>query len=350
MRRLLAFLLEVLLPLADSTNHSGLYITSQLKKMTSYLEVVKKVDVVPYPHEAEYSEFKENVYVLLSDNSKFQLGYLTMPVLSALRQFPHYFNIDDANKIIKFDSSLGTIEEREEALQIVGKKWKSEELFDTLKGWRNEQYTIYGNCKTPYFRLERAMCPLFGVVMYGVHINGYVKTPDSGDYKLWVPRRAADKPTYPGMLDNTVAGGLGYPYGPLETCYKECYEEAGLDKEYISSNIKSCGVVSYLYQLEPKTYNSEKGLVQPEVEYIYDLEMDTDVIPDPVDHESEDFKLMPIDEVKERILNGEFKDNCAAIIIDFMIRHNIITPENEQNYLEINSHLHRFLPFPLRPN
>jgi hypothetical protein len=33
---------------------------------------------------------------------------------------------------------------------------------------------------------------------------------------------------------------------------------------------------------------------------------------------------------------------------DFFIRHGIITPENEPNYIEIASRLHRELEFPLR--
>jgi len=32
---------------------------------------------------------------------------------------------------------------------------------------------------------------------------------------------------------------------------------------------------------------------------------------------------------------------------DFFIRHGIITPENEPNYVEISSRIHRTLEFPL---
>ena len=316
--------------------------------MRTYLDIVKKVDVVPYSHEAEYDDFVSHFFRLKSHDGSFNLGYLIPSVVKELFKYPQYFMIND--NIVKFSFSLDTIEKREEALEIIGNEWKNQGLFDTLKGWRNEKYTIYGPINEVYFHLERAMCPLFGVVMYGVHINGYVKSPITGEIKLWVPRRAANKATYPGMLDNTVAGGLGYPYGPIETCYKECYEEAGLEERYVTKNIKSCGVISYLYQLKPFDFESELGSVQPEVEYIYDLYMDENTIPHPVDHESEDFQLMTIDEVKKRLLNGEFKDNCGAIIVDFLIRHSIITPELEKDYIQINSKLHRYLPFPVRSN
>lgn len=317
--------------------------------MVSNLDLVKKVDVVPYPHETQYKKFVENVYFLYSHDGSFQLGFLIQPVAKAIEEYPQYFLFSKTENKISFHPSLDSIAKREEVLMEIGTNWRSHSLFETLKGWRNEKYTIYDNNGLPYFHLERSMCPLFGVVMYGVHINGYLKS-ENGNYKLWVPRRAANKPTYPGMLDNTVAGGLGFPYGPLETCYKECYEEAGLEEEYVSKHIKSCGVVSYLYQLSPGEYQYESGLVQPEVEYVYDIEMDVSIIPHPVDHESEDFRLMDIAEVKKRLANHEFKDNCAAIIIDFMIRHSLITPESEPDYIQITNKLHRFLPLPLKNN
>lgn len=317
--------------------------------MTSFLSIAKKVDAVPYPHERDFIHFFNNVYTLKSHDDTFNLGYILKPIYEELAKFPQYFEANDSNRTIKLSITLDTALKRECALEEIGKSWSKQPLFDTLKGWRNEKYTIYDDKQCVYFRLERAMCPLLGVVMYGVHINGYVVGSDD-KIKLWVPRRAANKPTYPGMLDNTVAGGLGYPYGPLETCYKECYEEAGLKEEYVAQHIKSAGVVSYLYQLKPNDFESEMGLIQPEVEYVYDLQMQSGVKPYPVDHESEDFQLLSLDEVKLRILNGEFKDNCAAIIVDFMIRQNLITPESEPNFIEINNRLHRFLPFPVKNN
>lgn len=43
---------------------------------------------------------------------------------------------------------------------------------------------------------------------YGVHINGYVgDAAAAGGHRLWVARRSATKPTWPGMLDHIVAGG-----------------------------------------------------------------------------------------------------------------------------------------------
>lgn len=45
---------------------------------------------------------------------------------------------------------------------------------------------------------------------------------------------------------------------------------------------------------------------------------------------------------------GQFKPNCAMVLLDFFVRHAILTPDNEADYAEIVSRLHRKLPFQTR--
>jgi len=56
--------------------------------------------------------------------------------------------------------------------------------------------------------------------------------------------------------------------------------------------------------------------------------------------------LMDMEQVKAELAKGSFKPNCSLVLLDFFIRHGIITPENESDYLEIGSRLHRRLEFP----
>lgn len=84
----------------------------------------------------------------------------------------------------------------------------------------------------------------------------------------------------------------------------------------------------------------------PDVLYLYDLEIPEDVIPKPKDDEVEAFFLMDVVQGKEALLNEDFKTNCASVMIDFFIRHGIITDDNEPDYLEIVTRLHRTLPVP----
>ncbi|CAH2355908.1 uncharacterized protein CLIB1423_38S00276 [[Candida] railenensis] len=315
----------------------------------SFLSIIEKVDTFPY------FSASSDYYTLVTHDALTPIGYITSEIAIFLSLETKYFNVDSQHKLIKISPDLDTFEKRNEAFAFVGEKWKVDPHFEIAlgKGWRNELYAVYGPDHTPYLLIERAVSVLLGVNTYGVHINGYIEPQNTsnGKLKVWVPRRSATKPTYPGKLDNTVAGGIGYPQGIWETVVKESFEEAGLNEEFVKSHTRANGVVSYMIQPSLNSSVPPEGLVvQPEVEYTFDLEFDneTDVVPQPEDGEAESFHLMDVDEVLERIRNDEFKPNCALIFIDFLIRHGEITAENEPNYTEIVSRCHRRLPFPTK--
>jgi len=50
---------------------------------------------------------------------------------------------------------------------------------------------------------------------------------------------------------------------------------------------------------------------------------------------------MTVPEVLACLQRGEFKPNCGLILVDFLVRHSLVTPENEPNYLELVWHMHR---------
>jgi 8-oxo-dGTP pyrophosphatase MutT (NUDIX family) len=215
-----------------------------------------------------------------------------------------------------------------------------------LSGWRNELYPVYGENGEVIYSIERSASALFGVATYGVHMMAFVKSPySSHGIKLWVPRRSATKQTYGGMLDNTVAGGLATGEKPFEALVREAAEEASLPADVVSKNVTSHGHITYSYIRDARA-GGEVGLIQPEVEYVYDLELPADVVPKPCDTEVEQFYLWTVEEVQECLRNGEFKPNCAMVLLDFFIRRGILTKENEKDYDEIKQRLHRVLEFP----
>jgi isopentenyldiphosphate isomerase len=214
--------------------------------------------------------------------------------------------------------------------------------FEVLKGWRNENYPVFGPGGEYLLEMERCASCLFGIVTYGAHMTAYVE--DATGLKIWIPRRAKNKQTYPGMLDNTVAGGMCTGEKPFECIVREAMEEASLPEAKIRPAIRATGCVTY-HHVRDSRAGGETGLMQPEVEYVYDLKLDASVIPQPCDDEVEEFKLLSIPEVQEALARGEFKPNCAVIIIDFFIRHGLLTAETEPDYLDIVARLHRRLEY-----
>jgi hypothetical protein len=151
--------------------------------------------------------------------------------------------------------------------------------------------------------------------------------------------------TYPNCLDTTVAGGVAFGEGPFECIVREGDEEASLPEDLIRNKAVHCGCISYIGLNDPKG-GGETGLIAPDIMYVYDLELPEDMVCKQNDEEVKEFYLMTIDEVKESLAEAEFKTNSALVMIDFFIRHGILTAENEKNYAEIIARLHRRLPLP----
>ncbi|KAJ6834334.1 nudix hydrolase 20, chloroplastic-like [Iris pallida] len=217
-------------------------------------------------------------------------------------------------------SSLRTPEERTE---VVGDVIKN--LGELIPGIRNEMYPVTSSFGMPtLFSLERAAAPYFGIKAYGVHMNGYV---DRNKEKfLWVGKRSDMKPTYPGMLDHLVAGGLPHGISCQENLVKECEEEAGIPRN-ISDRAISVGAVSYM-DIEGYRYKRD-------VLFCYDLELPVDFNPKNEDGEVGSFRLIPVSHVANIIERTEFyKPNCTLVIIDFLFRHGYITP-HDYGYLEL---------------
>lgn len=188
-----------------------------------------------------------------------------------------------------------------------------------------EDYPVTsGRREDARFLIDRACAPYFGIRAFGQHINGFVRADDGP--RMWIARRAADRRVYPNRLDNMVAGGLPWGLSLRENLRKECAEEAGMPAT-LADRAVSVGAISYCRA-------SKRGL-KPDVMYCYDLELPADFEPRCQDGEVAGFELMPIEQVAERVRDtDEFKLNCNLVIIDFLVRHGVLTPDHP-DYLEI---------------
>ena len=184
--------------------------------------------------------------------------------------------------------------------------------------WRNEPYAVgtrFGEC---LFELERTVIPAFGVRGYGLHLTGFVRK--GGQISIWVPRRTADRPTYPGQLDNTVAGGHPAGLSLAENLEKECAEEAGLPADIVQQ-ARPTGTIRYRQEIE-------HGL-KDDLIFSYDLELPAGFEPCNSDGEVESFELWPVDEVMDVVESSDsFKFNCNLVLIQFFVRHGLITPSH----------------------
>ncbi|EPS32608.1 hypothetical protein POX_d05232 [Penicillium oxalicum] len=310
------------------------------------LDLVRECDNFPYyqDNRVAYAETLKNYHEFRVSGYDVTLGYIVNAVVEKFPWPEHIWSIDSAAQTVTLvtDTNADPAQRSELVAQSIAEAVKLG-CFEVLKGWRNEKYPLYGPGGEFLLEMERCATPLFGIVSYGAHMTGYVE--DSTGLKFWVPRRAKTKQTYPSMLDNTVAGGMSTGEIPFECIVREAMEEASLPEDIVRASVLPVGCVTYTHVRDSRA-GGETGLVQPEVEYVYDLKLDPSVVPKPCDDEVEEFNLLTVSEVKDALARGEFKPNCSIIMIDFFIRHGILTPENEPDYLDIVARIHRRMEHP----
>ena len=200
-------------------------------------------------------------------------------------------------------------------------------------------FVTAGEGVPPALRMERAAMIYFGVPSYGVHVNGYVRDPanptSEQPWAMWVAKRSMCKATYPGLLDQFVAGGQPAGMSFDENVRKESEEEASLPPEVVAQ-IQPVGSVSYRYA-------TKKGLSSKTL-MTYDVEMPHDLEPLCADGEVEEFRLMKIADVLTSLRENLplWKPNSALVAIDFCMRHGFVD-ETEPGYTELTRLLRQSL-------
>lgn len=246
-----------------------------------------------------------------------------------LVSWPELFDISDFS-VSLMDPGDGLSQRSERLAGVLNRLVKQ----GVLRPFHGEQYGVYvDGTPDPLLLIDRAMAPCFGIRAFGQHINGLVRTPDG--LKMWISRRAEDRLHYPGHLDNLAAGGLPYGISLKENLAKECWEEAGIPLE-LAGRAVPVGAVNY-------HMDTQSGF-KSDTLYCYDLELPVYFTPICTDGEVQAFYLWPVEEVMERVRSGnEFKLNCNLVIIDFLIRHGYISPD-EPGYMKLLTGLHPVIP------
>ncbi|KAF9814046.1 hypothetical protein SFRURICE_004393 [Spodoptera frugiperda] len=251
----------------------------------------------------------------------YQVGLIRPDVMKYLIRFPEVFRI--TGKYVELNPAFRDYKERSTKIADVLQNLRKENDICALKGWRDECFGV----TTPLhpeslLEMDRSAMCLFGIRSYGVSVTGYVNHPTKG-LCIWLQQRSFTKQTWPGKWDCFVSGGLAVGYGILETTIKEAAEEASVEGDLVKN----------FY------FESERGLF-PNTEYVYDLELPLDFMPQNADGEVENFELLTADECIQRALTPQFKTTSAPVLLDFLIRKGHINPENEPHYRNLVELLH----------
>ena len=235
-----------------------------------------------------------------------QVGWIRTSDVPSLARWPDVFDLD--TRRVTLASVFNTVDLRSAALGSVIGALAAE---GRIPGWRNETYAIRNAFDAPPLAyIERAASRFFGTMTYAVHLNGVVEYAD-GAPQLWIARRSDTKATDPGMLDNVVAGGIGWGFGVEATIIKECWEEAGIPEEIAAR--ATAGRTAHVLQSLPEGTQAEQI-------FIYDLALPADFAPRNQDGEVGEHRLARIDEVARWIEDGAMTVDASLATLDCLLR------------------------------
>jgi 8-oxo-dGTP pyrophosphatase MutT (NUDIX family) len=247
------------------------------------------------------------------------VGWLRPSFADQLRRWPHVFDVNPAFVTLKAkpDTPAGRTAALAEVTRDLAKD-------GVIRGWRDEHVSVSPHYAMPeLLRIERAATRPFGMMGYGAHLNGFTRI--GGRVHCWIARRSADKPVDPDKLDNLVGGRIAAGMSVDETLRKEAWEEAGIAPALLGG-LNCLGAVRVEYSVPEGMHR--------EILFVHDLWLPQDFKPANQDGEVADIRCMPVEEVLQNLLAGDFTLDAGAVMIDGLLRLGAVLPEDVQ-YLDL---------------
>lgn len=166
--------------------------------------------------------------------------------------------------------------------------------------WRNELLDVWQD-DLSIAAIERGAVRPLGLLTRAVHLNAY-----SPDGKLWVARRALDKPTDPGMWDTLVGGLIGYREPSDLALARESLEEAGLSPEQITQREP----ITCIYRMKrqvPEGFQCEDVLTS-------DCILADGTVPANQDGEVMEIACLDVDTIQQMLLDDAFTIEASIVI------------------------------------
>lgn len=254
---------------------------------------------------------------ILHEGRAHRAGSVARAHLAALRHWPHGLRIDDERITLLLPPAA-----RDDFFAEANQRLRGEGL---IVAWRNETYPLHSLDNGALLAtFERAASRFWGTLTYGAHCNGFVAGTDGRPAALWLARRAFDKPTDPGLLDNLIGGGVPHGQTPGEALLREAWEEAGLLPPQLRG--LAAGHVLELARDIPEGFQREQLSV-------YDLALPEGVVPCNQDGEVAELRLVPIDEALALAATEAMTVDAGLVTLDFALRHRLL-PANRHAALD----------------
>ena len=235
-------------------------------------------------------------------------GSVARAHLPALARWPLALQLADGALTLSLPAA-----ERNDFFTLANRRLHQDGL---VVGWRNETYPVLAQHGGRLLAtVERAASRFWGTTTFGAHCNGYLADASGRPSHLWIARRARNKPTDPGLLDNLVAGGVPHGQTPAACVLREGWEEAGLSPAQMQGlqpgrRFRVARDVPEGFQLEELS--------------VFDLALPPGLQPVNQDGEVHSVALLPVAEALARAAAGEMTVDAALVTLDFALRHRLL--------------------------
>jgi len=238
-----------------------------------------------------------------------RVGSVNSTGRAALAAWPQWLQAGDDGALAVGLARAG----RDAALAEINAALRAQGL---IRAWREEPFAWWDDQGQLAAVIERASSRFWGALTLGAHANGYVADPLNGrPTHLWIARRAFDKPTDPGRLDNLIGAGVPHGQSPLEALQREAWEEAGLLPDEVRE-LRPGRVIELACDI-PEGW-------QREWLHVYDLALPPGRVPQNQDGEVAEHRLWPIDQALQCAAGGEMTTDAALATLDFALRHALL--------------------------
>jgi hypothetical protein len=278
------------------------------------------------------------VRVLDDQGQTVTIGWTKDDVAHALSELGDVWTYDEGGMLL--NAAFDTYEKRTEAVDANLLEASEQGVLPPKPDYSaigGDDWFVIGTARyKPLFEVRRFYISYLGARRYASRINGF------HDGQMWIIKRGQGVDEYPGRLDTLVGAGQIASRTILENTLAEAHEEAGLSKD----QCKDLHSVSMVHIFR----HNKHGFLYDENIYIYDLDTKGTITPHVVQEwETETIELWPYDKVLHTIKNTEeFRPEAALCLVDFFIRHGVITPDNEPHFDELCFGLRSLIALPQR--
>ncbi len=174
--------------------------------------------------------------------------------------------------------------------------------------WRDEQLAVTDEQGRRLGTVERAVVRPLGIATFAVHLIGLA--PDG---RHWVQQRSLTKANDPGLWDTLMGGMIPASDSVAQALERETWEEAGLRIGQLAG-LRRCGRIS----VRRPAGEERAGYVVEHIEW-YRCVVPDGVVPVNQDGEVARFRLMPGEELVERLQRDEFTMEAALILAQALL-------------------------------